>query len=86
MEHVGMVAKEESRLKDILNNEEGNIRYGKIWVNMNGTRNDNPSELLQTVKDLRVELKRVKEDNEHIFKAHEELNNVPLTKLHSNEE
>ena len=57
MEHVGMVAKEESCLKDILNNEEGNIRYGKIWVNMNGTRNDNPSELLQTGKYVREELK-----------------------------
>ena len=40
----------------------------------------------QKGKYLREELKRVKEDNEHILKAWEELNNVPLTKLHSNEE
>ena len=76
----------ESHPNDPENNEEGNIRDSEIWVNMNESRNDNPSELLQTVKYLREEFKRVKEDNEHILKAHEELNNVMLTKLHTNEE
>ena len=40
----------------------------------------------QTIKYLRVELKWVKEYNEQILKSQEELNNVMLTKLHSNEE
>ena len=42
-------------------------------------------ELQQTVKELREELKWVKEDKERILKAHEELNNILLSKLHSNE-
>ena len=61
------------------------MRDIEIWVNLNGSRNDNPHELLQTVTYLRVGLKRVKEDNKHILKAQEQLNNVLLTKLHSNE-
>ena len=73
-------------LKILKNNKEGNIGEGEIWVNMNESRNDNPSELLQTVKDLKDELKQVKEDNERILKAQEELNIVLLTKLHGNEE
>ena len=52
---------------------------------MNESRNDNPFQLLQTIKYLREELRRVKEDNKHILKSHEELNNFLLTKLHSNE-
>ena len=42
----------ESHPKDIENNEDSNIREGEIWVNQNESRNDNPSKLLQTVKDL----------------------------------
>ena len=38
------------------------------------------------VKYLKEELKSVKEDNEHILKPQEELNNVLLTKIHNNEE
>ena len=55
-------------------------------MNLNESRNDNPSELLQTIKYLNPELKWVKEDNERILKAQQELNIVLLTKLHSNEE
>ena len=33
--------------------------------------NNQPSELLQTVKDLKVELQDVKEDNERILRAQE---------------
>ena len=36
--------------------------------------NNQLSELLQTVKDLRVELQTVNEDNERILRAQEELN------------
>ena len=68
-----------------MNNEEGNLREGEIWVNLNESRNDNPSELQQIVKELREEFKRFKEDHECILKAQEELNNIFLSKLHSNE-
>ena len=83
---VEMFTEEESCHEDPINNEQGNIRDGEIWVNLNESRNDNPFELLQTVKDIKEELKRVKEDNERILKAQIELNNVLLTTLHSNEE
>ena len=86
VEDVGMSVEGESHPKDLERNEEGNIRDDEIWVNLNESMNDNPSEFLQTVKDLKEELKRVKEDNERILKAREELNNVLLTKLHSSEE
>ena len=45
--------------------------------------NNQPSELLQTVKDLKVELQNVKEDNERILRAHEELNQILMDKLHN---
>ena len=43
------------------------------------------SKLKSKEKEKKREPKQVKEDNEHILKACEELNNVLLTKLHSNE-
>ena len=55
-----------------MNNEEGNLRVGEIWVNLNESRNDNPSELQQNVKEVRVEIKRVKEDDGCILKAQED--------------
>ena len=81
-----MSAEGESHPKDMENNEEGNIRDSEIWVNINESGNDNPYELLQTIKYLREELKWVKEDNELILKEQEELNNVLLTKLYRNDE
>ena len=45
--------------------------------------NNQPSELLQTIKDLKAELKNVKEDNEIILRAEEELNQILLDKLHN---
>ena len=45
--------------------------------------NNQPSELLQTVKDLKAELQNVKEDNERILRAQEELNQILLDKLHN---
>ena len=69
MADVGMPAEHESHHKDPDNNEEGNIRDSEMWVNLNESRNDNPSELLQIVKYLKEKLKRVKEDNECILKS-----------------
>ena len=45
--------------------------------------NNQPSELLQTVKDLKAELWTVKEGNERILREHEELNQILLDKLHN---
>ena len=84
MTNVGMSVEGESHTKDLENNEQGNIRVCEIWLNSNESRNDNPSEILQIVKDLKDELKRVKEDNEHLLKAQEKINNFLLTTLHSN--
>ena len=50
---VGMSTEEESRIKYTVNNGEGNIRDKEIYVNLNETRNDNQSELLQIVKGLK---------------------------------
>ena len=46
-------------------------------MNLNESRNDNPSEILQMVKDF----KRIKEDNERILETQEEQNNGVLTKI-----
>ena len=54
MADVGMSVEEESHIRNPINNEEGNIRDGEIWVNLNETRKDNPSELQQIVKELRA--------------------------------
>ena len=61
MVDVGMSAEEESCPKDPIKNDERNIRDSEFWVNLNESRDDNPSEIQQTVKFLREELKRVKE-------------------------
>ena len=47
--------------------------------------NSQPSKLLQTVKDIKFELQNVKEDNEIILRAQEELNQILLDKLHNEE-
>jgi len=41
---------------------------------LNESKNKKSSELLQTLRDPKVELQSVKEDNEIILKAQEELN------------
>ena len=46
-----MLIEGETHPKELENIEEGNIRDGDIWVNLNESRNDNQSELLQTVKE-----------------------------------
>ena len=45
--------------------------------------NNQPSELLQSVKDLRVELQTEKEGNEQILRDQEELNKILLDKIHN---
>ena len=35
MADVGISAEEESHPRNPINNEEGNIRDGKIWINLN---------------------------------------------------
>ena len=45
MVDVGMSVEEESHPRNLVNNEEGNLREGEIWVNLNEIRNDNPSDL-----------------------------------------
>ena len=50
-----------------------------IYVELNNI----PPELIQIVKDLKDELQNVKEDNERILRAREELNQILLDKLHN---
>ena len=57
MVDVGMSSEEESRHRNTVTNEEGNIRDGEIWVKLNESRNNNPPELQQTIKELREWLK-----------------------------
>ena len=76
MAEVGMSLEEESRPRNPINNEEGNLREGEIWVKLNESQTNNPSELQRTIKELRSELKSVREDNERILKAQEELDNI----------
>ena len=85
MEEVGMFAEEESHPRNPINNEEDNVRDGEISVNLNESETNNPCELQRTVKDLRLELKWLREDNEWILKAQEELNNIILAKIHNYE-
>ena len=85
MADVGISTEEESHPRNPVNNEEGNLRDSEIQVNINESLNDNPSKLQETIKELIEELKRVKEDNERIMKAQEELNNIFLSKIHNDE-
>ena len=64
MAEVGISAQEESHPRNLINNEEGNPRDGEIWVNLNESQTNNPFELERIVKELRSELKRVRNDNE----------------------
>ena len=53
MADVGMSMEEESHSRNLVNNEEGSLWQGEIWVNIIEIRNDNPYELQKTVKQLR---------------------------------
>ena len=67
-----MYAKEESNLRNPINNEGGNLRDGEIQVNLNESQTNNPSEMQRTVKELSCEIKSVREDDERILKAQQE--------------
>ena len=83
MEDAGMSVEEERRPKQPLN-EEGNIRDGEFLVDLNDSQ-DNKYELKRTMNELRSELRKVKEDNERILNAQEELNIILLAKIHNEE-
>ena len=80
-----MSTEDESHPRNPINNEDRNLRDNKIWVNINEIQNNNPPEMQRTVKELILELKRVREDNERILKAQEELNNILLDNIHNGE-
>ena len=42
MAYVVMSTEEDSHPRNPVDNEEGNIRVGEIWININEIRNDNP--------------------------------------------
>ena len=65
-------------------NEQGNLRDGEFWVDLNESW-DNKSELKRLVNELRSELRKVKEYNEKILKAQEEMNTILLAKIHNEE-
>ena len=58
-----MYAEEERHPKDPLNKEEGNLRDGEIWVDLSVSQ-DNKPEIKLILKELRYELRKVKEYNE----------------------
>ena len=68
----------EASIEDGSHQNEQNNPYN-LYVELN----DHPSKLLQTVKYLKAELQNVKEDNERILRAQEELNEILLDKLHN---
>ena len=42
---------------------------------------NNSSELLQTVKEVRIEMETVKKENERILRAHKELNQILMERF-----
>ena len=71
MAKVEMSIEGESHPKERENIEEGNIRDGDIWVNLNESMNDNQSEILHTTNYLKVELQTIKQDYKRIVKSQE---------------
>ena len=68
MEDAEMSVEEELHPENPLNDEEGNLRDGDIQVDLNENQ-DNKYELRRTMKELRSQIRKVKEDNERILKA-----------------
>ena len=69
---------EEASVEDGTHQNEQN-NPDNLYVELN----DHSSELLRTVKDLKAKLQNVKEDNERILRAQEELNQILLNNLHN---
>ena len=67
-------------------NEGVNVEGENIWVHLNNSEDNKHTKMIETVISLKAELLSVKTDNECILKAQEELNNVILNKLLSQEE
>jgi len=67
------------------NDEQSVInKDGEFWVDLNESKiNSNSSELLKTIRELKAELQSVKEDNERILKALEELNLILMSKINN---
>ena len=84
MGDVGIYAEEERHPEQLLNNEEGNIREGEFWVDLNESQY-NKYELKRIVDELRSKLRKVNEDNEKIMKAQKELSTILLAKVHNEE-
>ena len=84
MAYANMSIEEEPHPKNPLNNKEGNLRDGEIEVDLNYIK-DNKYELKRTIKTLRSELRKVKEDNERILNALEKLNSIMFAKIHNDE-
>ena len=78
MTEVRMSMEEEFHPINPINSEEGNLRDGEIWVNLNKSQN-------KTINELRSQLKRVRKDNEGILKVQEELKNILLAKICNDE-
>ena len=76
MEGLEEYAEERSPL-----NEQNN--YGKEPAKEDITNNS--LELLQTVKDLKIEMETIKKENERILRAQEELNQILLEKFYNEE-
>jgi hypothetical protein len=81
MIEVPILPEEGSHQNEPENIEQGNIGEGNIWVNLNESRDNRKSELIQTVQGLRDELKIVKSDNERIIKTQEQIITILLEKL-----
>ena len=58
-------------------NEQSNSRKEHVKEEIT----NNSSELLQTVKELKIEMETVKKENERILRAQEELNQILLEKF-----
>ena len=82
MTDVEMYAEKECHIEDTLNNQEGNLRDGEFWVDINDNQ-DNKYELKRTVNELTYELRKVNKDNERILMAQEEPNVILLAKIHN---
>ena len=72
MERLEEYADEESPF-----NEQSNSRREPVQEKIT----NNSLELLQTIKELRIEMEKIKKENERILRAQEELNQILMEKF-----
>ena len=77
MERLEEYADEESPF-----NELSNLRKEPVQEEIT----NNSSELLQMVKELRIDMEIVKKENERILRAQEELNQILMEKFQNEEQ